>query len=116
METGEDCNTRYYALNSLLEIWQGACPIQAYIDKFLKLKTLTQLKDKLTAMIFQKGVNLAMKDLLKHYLPTLSLENLVPLCKDLMVSEARHRHTTENPNYDREDYVTTLRPWKNDLY
>lgn len=45
-----------------------------YIDKFLKLKTLTQLEDELTAIIFWKGVNLAMKDLLKHHLLTLSLD------------------------------------------
>ncbi|KAJ9087694.1 hypothetical protein DSO57_1030618 [Entomophthora muscae] len=87
MATGEDCNTRYYTLNSLLEIQQGACPIQAYIDKFLKLKTCTQLEDKLAVIIFQKGVNLAMKDLLKHHLPTLSLNNLVPLCKGLIMNQ-----------------------------
>ncbi|KAJ9061816.1 hypothetical protein DSO57_1016893 [Entomophthora muscae] len=30
MATGEDCNTRYYALNSLLEIRQGPCGVPVY--------------------------------------------------------------------------------------
>ncbi|KAJ9087687.1 hypothetical protein DSO57_1030723 [Entomophthora muscae] len=87
MSTGNNQDIRYYTLNSLLEIQQGNCPIQAYIDKFLKLKTFTQLEDELATIIFRKGVNLAMKDLLKHHPPTLILKELLPLCKGLSLNQ-----------------------------
>ncbi|KAJ9072260.1 hypothetical protein DSO57_1029488 [Entomophthora muscae] len=87
MSTGNDQDIRYYALNSMLEIQQANCPIQAYINTFLKLKMHTQLEDELSAIIFRKGVNSAMKDLLKHHPPTLSLEELLPLCKGLSLNQ-----------------------------
>ncbi|KAJ9083095.1 hypothetical protein DSO57_1038115 [Entomophthora muscae] len=90
MSTGNDQDTRYYVLNSMLEIQQANRPIQAYIDKFLKLKAHTQLEDELSAIILRKGVNSAMKDLLKHHLPTLSLKELLPLCKGLSLNQEGH--------------------------
>ncbi|KAJ9057958.1 hypothetical protein DSO57_1017609 [Entomophthora muscae] len=74
-------DTFHLALLTLLEIKQGQCTIQGYIEYFLKLKKHTQLEDKMVTILFQKGVNPTLRDLLKHHPPTLSLEELLLLCK-----------------------------------
>ncbi|KAJ9049386.1 hypothetical protein DSO57_1025121 [Entomophthora muscae] len=52
MATGNNQDTRHHALISLLDIQQGPHLLQAYTNKFLKLKARTQLKDKLSAILY----------------------------------------------------------------
>ncbi|KAJ9070979.1 hypothetical protein DSO57_1001753 [Entomophthora muscae] len=53
MATGNNCDTRHHAIISLLDIRQGSHNLQAYTDKFLKLKARNQLEDKLSAILYR---------------------------------------------------------------
>ncbi|KAJ9062911.1 hypothetical protein DSO57_1005713 [Entomophthora muscae] len=89
MGTVDEQDVRHHTLTTLLEIKQGQYIIQEYINDFLKLKACTQLEEKIAAIIFRRGVNTALQDLLKYHLPTLRLEELLTICKDLILNQKK---------------------------
>ncbi|KAJ9055472.1 hypothetical protein DSO57_1003549 [Entomophthora muscae] len=72
MATGNNQDTCHQALINLLDIKQGPHTLQSYINEFLKLKTRTQLEDKLSAILYRWGVCPALKKLLKNHPPHLA--------------------------------------------
>ncbi|KAJ9053153.1 hypothetical protein DSO57_1027160 [Entomophthora muscae] len=59
-------NTQHFAFMTLLKFKQNSRPLQTYVEEFTKLQTRAMLVNKLAAILFRKGMNPGLKDLLKY--------------------------------------------------